>query len=294
MAGGRSLSNLAPPPWVSRAQTATSQKKKILAVEGKNDVAVYRAWIEKVLGQTWANLIQLENAENRPKLLSGLRWLNDNNDPAKDVIFGLADRDEWDSTDVSAMIAKSPNLLVNQSRHSLESYFCDPDELESILLARDAASGKQTFAGHLTELKNRMESKRHDFVRHWALGCVIQRANESIRNDAKYPTFFRDTCPLPSDHYILSKLTEWANLLEPNRLFSAFKALRDASLARPISEQFRECVEPKLFFGQVVLAGPGGLNSIRRQESSDWMIELARWSPDMPADLKTTLAPVIK
>lgn len=293
MAEGTELNN-PPPSWVSRAQTAASQNKKVLAVEGKTDLAVYREWFAKVHGTTWANQVHLEIAENRPKLLSGLRWLKDNNDPAKDNIFGLADRDEWDSTDVSALIAKSPNLFVNQSRHSLESYFCDPDELESFLIARDAASGSQTFALLLAPLKNLMEISRPIYVPHWALGCVIRRANERIREDAQYPTFFRNTCPLPSDHEIRAKLSEWATVLDPNGLFATFEALRDSSLARPIAEQFRECVEPKLFFGQVVVAGACGLNSIRQQEGNDWLIELARWSPEMPADLRSTLAPMLK
>ena len=45
-----------------------------------------------------------------------------------------------------AFVAELPTLLVNQSRHSLESYFCDPDQLEAVLVAHDAAAGPPTFA----------------------------------------------------------------------------------------------------------------------------------------------------
>jgi hypothetical protein len=73
--------------------------------------------------------------------LAGLRWLNENNNPHRTVIFGLADRDEWEPADVALIVLKCPTLLVNHTRHSLESYFCDAAEIEIILLARDAATG---------------------------------------------------------------------------------------------------------------------------------------------------------
>ena len=61
----------------------------------------------------------------------------------------------------------------------------------------------------------------------------------------------------------------------------------------PCQTQFRECIEPKLFFSQVVVEGPHGLNSIQQKNRSDWLTELARWSSAMPDDLRFTLAPVL-
>jgi hypothetical protein len=278
---------------VSLARTAAAQNKRVLVVEGKTDMAVYREWLDKRLGPTWTNHVHLENAEDRPRLLSGLRWLKAENDPARDSVFGLADRDEWEASDVAALVAELPTLLVNQSRHSLESYFCEPEQLEAVLIARDATTLTPTFAAHSAALRQQMEQARVDYVAHWALGCVIQRANERIRNDAQYPTFFRDTCPLPSDAVIRAKLSEWATVLEPQGLFAAFEQLRQASLVRPVADQFRACIEPKLYFGKVVVEGRHGLNSIQQRDSRDWLIELARWSPQMPADLEATLSPVL-
>lgn len=282
-----------PPAWVARAQTAAAQNKKVLVVEGTTDEAVYREWIAKKLGATWANLVHLETAQDRPRMLSGLRWLQENDDPLKDVVFGLADRDEWEQADVAALQNNSPTLLVNQSRHSLQSYFCVPEEIESILSHRDAESGASLFGPHLQALRQQLETARTDYVPHWALSCTIQRANEKVRRDALYPIFFRNTCPLPSDEDVRVKLQEWADILAPNALFNAFDHLRTESLARPLAEQFQSCVEPKLFFGRIVVAGPHGLNSIQRKSSDDWLIELARWSPAMPADLEVILAPLL-
>jgi hypothetical protein len=282
-----------PKAWVQRAQTAAAQNKKVLAVEGKSDLAVYREWLEKRLGSTWANKIQLENAESRPPLLAGLQWLRATNDPAKDVIFGLADRDEWEPGDVATLKAELPTLLVNETRHSLESYFCVRDELVAILQARDAHTGNAVFTPHLQALRLLLDSARADYVPHWALGCTIQRANERIRNDQQYPVFFRDTCPLPADADIQAKLQAWAAILQPATLFTTFNALRAASLARPHAEQFRSCVEPKLFFGRIVVAGTQGLNAIQQKPVEDWLVELARWSPAMPLDLEAVLTPVL-
>jgi hypothetical protein len=287
-----------PKAWVQRALTAAAQNKKVLAIEGKFDVAVYREWLAKRLGPTWTNQVHLEKAGEgdrggRSPLLAGLRWLQEHNDPDKDVIFGLADRDEWEPGDIAALQVELPTLLVNESRHSLESYFCDPDELDAALQTRDTATGTGTFAPHLAALRQQLENARGDYVPHWALGCTIQRANERIRTDEQYPAFFRDTCPLPADANVQAKLHAWAAMLDPAVLFASFDALRGASLARPIAEQFRSCVEPKLFFGRIVVAGAHGLNSIQQKPAEDWMIELARWSAAMPPDLEVTLNPVL-
>jgi len=287
------LVNNQPPEWVSNARTAATQNKKVLAVEGKTDVAVYGEWLEKQLDPVWANQVHLENALDRPRLLSGLRCLQETNDPAKDIIFGLADRDEWETDDITALQARLPTLLVNQSRHSLESCFCDPDEIEATLNSQDTASGITMFGPRLPNLRQQIENARRDYVPNWAFGHVIQRANENIRTDAQYPTFFRDTFPLPPDPEVLAKLEEWAGILEPNGLFAAFDNLRTASLGRPVAEQFRSCIESKLFFGTTVIDGPHGLNSIQRKPTEDWKIELARWSIAMPADLQATLTPVL-
>lgn len=277
------------PAWVKAAQTAASQNKKVLAVEGKNDVAVYREWLHKRLGPAWVNAVHLENARDRARLLSGLRRLNEADDPFKDSIFGLADRDEWQAADVAALKAELPTLLVNESRHSLESYFCDPDELEAAL----TASGNQNIVPVMPNLRQRLESALEQYVPHWALGCTIQRANERIREDAQYPAFFRDICPLPADEDIAAKLQQWASMLDPTPLLQSYASLRQTSFARPQTEQFRSCVEPKLLFAKVVVAGPDGLNSVAQKSAEDWRIQLARWSPAMPADLEAVLAPLL-
>lgn len=282
-----------PREWVIKAQTAAAQNKKVLFVEGKTDVKVYTEWLKKLLGPTWANEVFLEESKDRPNLVSGLRWLRDNNDPAQAVIFGLADRDEWEADDLAALAGELPTLLVNPQRHSLESYFCDPDEIELILGERDAVTGKDEFAPRMAGLRDQMEDARKDYVPNWALAHVLQRANERIRDDERYPTYFHNTCPLPPDGDILAKLEAWAGVLEPNSLFAAFDTLRTGSLLRPVSEQFRSCIESKVFLGKVVLEGPHGLTSIQPKSKEDWMIELARWSPAMPSDLQAILAPVL-
>lgn len=279
--------------WVENARNAASQNKKVLAVEGTTDKQVLMPWMEKQLGPTWANSVYVEETRGRAGLLSGLSWLQTNNDPLLASIFGLADRDEWQPHQTAALQAELPRLLVNLQRHSLESYFCDPDELQAILEARDVATSSNAFAAILPGLRQQMLAALPDYVAHWSLCHVVQQANERIRQDAHYPDFFINQCPLPDDAAIRTKLAEWSAIVDANALFAGYTHLKAASLTRPQAEQFRSCIESKLFFTAIVMDGPHGLNRIRAQSKDDWLIELARWSSAMPADLAQTLAPVL-
>ncbi len=286
------MTNL-PRPWVHRAETAASQKKRVLAVEGKTDKAALSAWLGTELGPTWANDVYLEVTDNRGSMLDGLRWLRDNRSPFEKAVFGLADRDEWELAEISALQTQLPQVLVNLDRHALESYFCDPDELEPILRGQDAKTGRNEYTPLLSGLRQQMTSALAEYVPHWAICRVIQRANERIRNDAEYPRFFQNRCPLPSDVDIQTKLAEWSGVLDSDVLFADFIGLRSSSFQRPLAEQFRGCVESKLFLGTTVVNGPHGLNRVKTQSKEDWLVELARWSPAMPTDLRATLAPAL-
>ena len=249
-------------------------------VEGKTDKAVLQEWLPKQVGAAWTNAVHLECAGNRGTLLAGLRWLRDDNDPYRAMVFGLADRDEWKPADVASLVHKFPTLLVNETRHSLESHFCDATEVEAILLARDAATGHAVHAPLIPALKSKLENALADHVPHWALTVTVQRANERVRNDAQYPTYFRDKCPLPTDADIRTKLKQWSAIVDADDLFDKFDALRADALDRSLEEQYRACVEPKLFFGMIVAPLPHGLNTIKQQEVKDWLIELALESSD--------------
>jgi hypothetical protein len=142
-------------------------------------------------------------------------------------------------------------------------------------------------------IKSNLENALADHVPHWALTRVVQRANERVRNDSQYPTYFKGKCPLPTDTDIRLKLAEWSTTLDAKNLFAEFDALRSHAQGRTLEARYRSCVEPKLFFGRIVVSMPDGLNAIKQQECEDWLIELARWSPAMPADLVAVLAPVL-
>jgi hypothetical protein len=282
-----------PQPWINAATNAVNPTKNALIVEGPDDHAVMQEWLRKEPILLWSDKVHLAEVGGRAALLKGLKWLHDENAEDREKIFGLADRDEWDAADVLNVKAERPTLLVNEDRHSIESYFCDPAELLPALRAWHD-SGEFDFSKVISALPARCEAQLATRVPHWALCRVIGRRARQISLDARYPHFFRDQCPLPAEATIREKLQEWATLFDPDAVYVEYEALRDASLAKSLSQQYRGCVEPASFFTQVIKAGTDGLNAVKLQDDRQWMIELARWSPEMPADLRALLQPVLQ
>jgi hypothetical protein len=280
-----------PPAWVPLARNAVNPSKKALIVEGDDDFRVLQEWLRKEPIPSWTNKIFLTQANSRGAVLKGLKHLDDEDDAEKASIFGLVDRDEWEAADVAELRTERPTLLVNLERHSIESYFCDPSELIPILESWQK-TGEYDFAGVIAALPALCEASLVNRVPHWALCCVVERRAKMISLDAEYPHYFKGRCPLPTDNEIRAKLQEWAALFDADAIFDEYTALRDASRARPLNEQYRSCVEPKEFLTQVVMLGENGLNSVKQENAGQWMTELARYSEAMPLDLRTLLQPL--
>jgi hypothetical protein len=280
-----------PPKWVAEgALESARQGKKVLAVEGDDDFAVFQKWLPKLVSGIWSDVVELVATDGRGPLLSGLRWFKANEPSLSASVFGLADRDEWTRGEATRLQAELPGLLVNLERHAVESYFCDPAEIALALLAHDSAK----YQAAVPLLTQQADHSRLDFIAHWALCRVVTQANECIRKDHRYPNYFQSQIPVPSDSEIQRKLQAWATELDSVVLFARFSRLRHLVDARlDNSNHFRRCIEPGRFFTDVILGGTAGLNRIRQAKPRDWMIDLADWSPNVPSDLVTVLQPVL-
>src|SRR5207245_7356041 len=94
----------------------------------------YAKWLAKI--DPWfGNRLELVATNGRNDLDAALASLGHPGDA-----YALRDRDAWDAARMATARAANPRLLVNPSRHCIESYFCDPDEVVSALLAQDAAN----------------------------------------------------------------------------------------------------------------------------------------------------------
>ena len=100
---------------ILRAQTVLAAGKRVLFVEGKDDAAVYAKWLAK-MDPLYANKLELVPTGGNNDLDDALASLGHPVDA-----FALRDRDEWDTARIATAQSASPQLLVNGSRHCLES-----------------------------------------------------------------------------------------------------------------------------------------------------------------------------
>lgn len=148
--------------------------KRVLLVEGLNDKTIYSAWLKKLAypNQFTAKVV-VEEAGGRPAVIAALEWFRDHGgNPGH--LFGLVDRDEWDTAAIAAQTAALPQLRVVADRDCLESYFTDPDELEPSLQAENAAYAAQ-FAAFRTYLEAALPVR----TAHWALFMTTERVKSA-------------------------------------------------------------------------------------------------------------------
>jgi hypothetical protein len=259
-----------------RATTALAAGKRVLLVEGKDDEAVYAKWLAKI-DPLYAARLEVIATNGRNDLDRALPELGN---PAE--ASALRDRDEWDAPRAAVVQAAAGNLLVNLSRHCLESYFCDPDELVAVLLAKDAAK----YGPAEPALRAALTAPLADWVDHWSMWTTAMRLQGDMVS-AGYASYFHDVLPLPSDPVIQARLDSWGALASRATVWASFDGLRAASRARPTADKHRGCVHGKKYWDQVVHPALLAVESRR-----DWLIDLADWSaipPDLDPLLRTAL-----
>jgi len=111
--------------WQSRRDKIRDEQvgqtgKRVLLVEGQDDVAVYGILLSRRFGAAWEKDWALAAAGKKEFVLDIL--------VGESTWLGLVDRDEWSQDLIVQKQARLPNLLV-LPRFCLESYLIDPDEL---------------------------------------------------------------------------------------------------------------------------------------------------------------------
>jgi hypothetical protein len=259
---------------------------KILVVEGKIDFAVYAKWLAKLAYPApYSATLQLVEAGGKSAVITCLRWFADNGGEPR--VFGLVDRDEWDTAIVASLCAGLPQLRINPDRHAIESYFTDPQEIQPALLAIDAGWGPQVSSFQTT-----VAASLADYIAHWALLTVTDRLKNRM-NEIGYPGHFSTTIPVPPDADIQARFVQWSRTLDTDAAFQDFRNLRQAALGDPPLTQFRSRVWAKLFFERVIQPALNGPPTTVLKSADDWMIDLAENAPVVPADVVAILQPLL-
>jgi hypothetical protein len=248
-------------------------KKRVLFVEGSNDEQVYSRWLAKI-DSLYSAKVELVKTGGRDL---GIRAITEMATEAN--VFALLDRDEWDSTRMAVVTANAPQLLVCEARHCLENYFCAPADIEAILLHQDSAKYSPALPGFTAAL----EGVRAAWVDHWAMWTTAMRLQVDMMSEG-CSKYFHQVVPLPSDADIKARVRTWSTVVDEGRIFDEFDALRTYGRSLPPEEQYRSCIWGKKFFPDVVLPA---LQQIENR--TDWLIDLASWSPEPPADVRVHL-----
>jgi hypothetical protein len=259
--------------------------RRVLLVEGEEDQKVYEAWLDHLAGGKGSGRVpNVVPAGNKYKVLQHIKALQVEAQAGK--IHGLVDRDEWDEEELASRLAETPGLRVNEQRHCLESYFCDPAELKAVLARSSLPDGARAAKALEKAVKNGLT----DWVRHWALWTILERLKNRM-SDAAYPNAFHQGLVAPADKTVKTKLQEWAGLIHVDQVLADYRALRKDSLRRTQQEQLCSCIYAKNVFPQVVLVE---LNKLETDiESDEWMPQLASWFLDVPDDVREILQPLV-
>ena len=277
------------PDWMRPVALPTlKQGKRVLVVEGDDDKDVYIAWLKQLTprGTIFSDRLVVVDAGSRDQVLQGLLWYRDVASPPPGQLFGLVDRDEWDAPTLSAKRAEIPRLLVNESRHCVESYFIDPAEIEAALLEKD----RTLYGPSIPAIRTAIDRERLAWVDHWALWVTMCRVSRRLSEEL-FPGRFHDHVPLPADPDVEQRLRDWASIVEAGTIFESFRQERGAARAGTETEQFHGCIHAKKFFTRIVV--PNALHSLGRHDAKNWMLKLAKWMPVVPGDLQPILQPLL-
>lgn len=225
--------------WQRRQDEIRDEKvgqtgKRVLLVEGQDDVAVYGILLNRRFGAAWEKDWALAAAGNKGFVLDILveesTWL------------GLVDRDEWSQDLIAQKQAELPNLLL-LPRFCIESYLIDPDELWVAFPSNQRAK----ITGGLTKLRNQVLVDKDKWVRHGVLWSVINPLWSGLRG-LGFKEMLLDIDTAQDDDKIKETLRAWHDYLDPQRIFTTFQSLLDDVMQRSEAEQLRLWVHGKEFY----------------------------------------------
>jgi hypothetical protein len=224
--------------------------RRILAVEGSDDVKALEALLDKVNPVWPAQWAVVPVGSKRQAMdLAALKpegWLI------------LVDKDEWTDGQVTACLGQHANLHI-LPRFCLESYLVDPTELWATLPADQ--QGK--LAGGVQELAQTLLADLPQWQRHAARWQAINPLWTELRSLGFKESLLR-TENFPDDDEVATTLLNWASLLDHHKVLADIHAAQTRFDQLPQTTFLHRHLYAKLFFPQVVVPG---LNRLFGQRS---------------------------
>ena len=232
--------------------------KRLLLVEGSDDVAAYRIFVGKKTGnQLWEQSWLLHPAGNKKILLEILA--------IEPTWIGLVDRDEWGDSAIAEKQRELPGLVV-LPRFCMENYLIDPAELWDAF----PQVQKDKIQGGLDELSTTILRDQAKWLRHGVLWSVINPLWSGLRALGFKDALLEDVEKVQDDAAIQQTLSDWHEFLQPVKIFEEFQSRHAEVAAKSVPEQLHRWVHGKSFYQNVVhpaldrLLGQKSANERRR------------------------------
>lgn len=260
-----------------RQEKIGTQDKKILLVEGSDDKQTIEILLSRFM-RDWESHWSVETAGKKAMVSAILslepKWL------------GLVDRDEWDAAEQAQQMRENPGLMV-LPRFCMENYLIVPDELWSAIPPQRQAH----VEGGLEKCKQLILQDLPRYVRHGVLWHIVTPLWSGLRALGFKEKLATDSLAcvdaVQSDDTIRQTLRDWDELLDPNKLFSAFQEKLQTAQSLPPERQLRDWVHGKTYWREVVNPAMNklfGQMSERERRQKIW-----RHIPECPRDLQPML-----
>ncbi|MCE5164301.1 DUF4435 domain-containing protein [Plesiomonas sp. PI-19] len=229
--------------WLDNKQKDIKQQyvgatgKRVLLVEGPDDVHAFSAWLGKI-DASWENRWAVAEAGKKASVLGLLtrepNWV------------GVVDRDEWSAEVIADKQQALPNLWV-LPRFCLENYLCDPAELWAMLpevQKLKIQGGEQALHAAITE-------NLPMWRQHGALWHVINPLWEGLRA-LGFKERLLDIQLADDENAIRQTLNEWHQYLSPEQIWTNYQTCLAEMAVWPEPMQLQCAVHGKHFFPNVV------------------------------------------
>ncbi len=244
-------------------------EKKVLLVEGEDDVEVYSKLLNRKFSK-WEDKWIVAHANGKQKVIDILSkeptWL------------GLIDRDEWSEE----RILQEQNALPNNNllvlpRFCMENYLICPNELWEAL----PENQKAKITGGFPQLQVKILINKDKWVRHAVLWSIINPLWEGIKA-LGFKSVLLDFNNAQNDTKIQKTLNDWHNFLEPQTIFTQFQDRLSEVMAKDETEQLRQWVHGKKFYNEHIHQV---LNQFLGQENAEMRRKKILQTCPLPNDL---------
>jgi hypothetical protein len=249
-----------------------------VVVEGPDDKRIIEAFLDAGtrigLWDNWTLSLRIEVAGNFEKVI---RELSDSANAG--VVWGIVDRDWRTSTEVSQLQLQYPQLLF-LPRIMIDNFYVDPDELLDLLPPTQRSGIDESL------FRSQIERYLAEWIKHGALSRVLYEngAHQFCRGNTGYPKRLIDTL-ITDEQQIATILDQWRTQLDSQIVLSNFRTRISDFQQYPRHEQYRSCINGKIFFNQVII--PQILNRFFGQADRDtWLVRLFVAPNRVPNDLE--------